>query len=311
VRADPRRWLAVGILGPVAGLLLAADAVPFAIRVVAATALVLALPGLGLSGALLPDAGLDRAERVAISCGVSMAATIAGAFLLHFLPVGLTALSWGLLLGSVAGGAGLVAWARAPRSSTVGVPRGVLASAPGSTGAIGSRADRSQVGDQAPVGGRVAEGRRPLVARDATTGESLLLGVPAAQAVLLLLAGVLIVGSVGIARLGLTVAPATPFTELWLLPTAGGRTAELGISNHEGREVSYRAVITLDGREIATIPGIDIAAGGSDVRELRVPAAADDEAQLEVRLWREVGEPTGEPYRMVRLTVGGAAVASR
>jgi hypothetical protein len=131
------------------------------------------------------------------------------------------------------------------------------------------------------------------------------------QVGLLLLAGVLVVGSVGIARVGLTAAPSTPFTELWLLPVEDGRTAQLGIANHEGREVTYRALVTLDGRPVADIASISVADATSDIRALPVPVDAPEGAQLEVRLWRDAGERTGEPYRVVRLTIGSAEEAAR
>jgi uncharacterized membrane protein len=62
-------------------------------------------------------------------------------------------------------------------------------------------------------------------------------------------AALIAVGALGLARMGAAVQHYPGFTQLWLAhPNKSAATANLGVSNHEGRAVRYRLVLLHDGQ---------------------------------------------------------------
>lgn len=83
-----------------------------AIRTIFALPFALVLPGYALTAAMLSKCTLGGPERVAFSLGLSLAVAVLGGLALNWMPWGLRADSWVVLLGSVTLGASLVALLR-------------------------------------------------------------------------------------------------------------------------------------------------------------------------------------------------------
>jgi uncharacterized membrane protein len=81
-------------------------------RVALGALLVLVLPGYALSAALFGPAALSRSERILLSIGLSLALAVFAGLLLNLTPVGLTPLSWAVLLFAIVVGGCAVAWRR-------------------------------------------------------------------------------------------------------------------------------------------------------------------------------------------------------
>lgn len=273
-RPTLRAPLVVALLGVVAGAVLSDPEIPMLLRALAAGGLAFLLPGLGLGYALLPRGVLGAAERLTIALGGSLAVTVVGAFLLHVVPIGLSAMSWGMLLGAVTAGSGLVGWARAPRTAAPGAgPAGV------------------------PVGARVRRG--------ASTASMRAAAVPLPQVAMLLAAGVLVALSLVVARAGVTAQPHQPFTELWMLARDDGAAVRVGVENREDRDVAYRLVLTLDGRALGGPVTITLADGEATEEVIALPVGRAARDSVEARLWRAEQSPDEPPYRSTRISLRG------
>lgn len=94
----------------------------------------------------------------------------------------------------------------------------------------------------------VRRARRPHV-----TARPRIFPIPARHAAAFTAAVLIAAGGVGIARVGAAVQHYPGFTQLWLSPgQSGSGTAELGVSNHEGRTTAYRLVLVQGGRTAAS-----------------------------------------------------------
>jgi uncharacterized membrane protein len=268
-----RGSLAVALLGAAAGLALATPTVPTPLRALAAGALAFVLPGLALSLALLSRAGLMRSERIAVTVGSSLSSAIVAAFVLHFLPMGLTAGTWATLLGALTIICGLVGWLRADRQ-------------PGPVALVPTV-------DPAPVGAR------PAVVRPALVSLTSLATLAAA--------GVLAALALTLARGGVALGPTTAFTELWMLPQEGGAAVRVGVANHEGRAETYRLEVTVDGRPLGGSNMIPLANGGATDQLVVLPKGAKGARTVEARLWLADRPATEPPDRLVRAVVERAA----
>ncbi len=102
----------------------------------------------------------------------------------------------------------------------------------------------------------------------------------------LLIGGVLIAGSLGIALLGARAQPTATFTQLWALPVAGD-TIEVGVANDEAAAQTYRVELLTDGEIVHAWPAIALQPG-QQWEETRAIAARSD---INVRLYR-VEDPT-------------------
>src|SRR5262245_29747154 len=98
-QVDPS-LLAAGLIA-IASALLMLIGLPVLVTAAAGALLGLVLPGYALVRAMFPYGRTDPFERVALILGVSVSVAISGGFLLHLLPFGLSAGSWGLLLAGI------------------------------------------------------------------------------------------------------------------------------------------------------------------------------------------------------------------
>lgn len=92
------------------------------IGLLAGSLLVLVLPGYAVMAAAFPRSTLAAPERLLLSFGLSVALTALGGLTLNWLPWGLQASSWMVLLGGITVGAGIVA--RRRRHTTIVLARG-------------------------------------------------------------------------------------------------------------------------------------------------------------------------------------------
>ncbi len=77
--------------------------------------------------------------------------------------------------------------------------------------------------------------------------------VPARHVVAFGAAVLIAIGAVGIARVGAAMQHYPGFTQLWLSPRdTNARTADLGVSNHQGASTRYRLVLLRNGHASAT-----------------------------------------------------------
>lgn len=81
-------------------------------RVTFGIPLVVLLPGYAVLAAVLPKSQLDKAQRLLISCGLSLAVTILGGLILNWTPWGLQSLSWAIWLGGITLTACVIAFLR-------------------------------------------------------------------------------------------------------------------------------------------------------------------------------------------------------
>ncbi len=141
-------------------------------------------------------------------------------------------------------------------------------------------------GDQSPVGSLAAQ----MTMREA----------------LLFSAGALVVGlALGLGGLGIANAPGEPFTELWALgEQAGARSVvRVGLTNDEGRPMTYRVAVQAGDRLLAEWPEITLSTGGRWGAEATVPQALLGQ-EITVRAYR-AEDADDQPYRSARLRVDG------
>lgn len=225
-----RVWLGMlAATGLICGLLLT-PGMPVFLTLPAAVLLVLALPGYAATR-LLFARRLGLAEKVAMSMGLSFSLAIVGGLLLNLLPEGLSLGPWGGLLGGI------------------------------TVAAAGGAALRSGLGRR-PTGPDEATPELAPSAESHGTSRSLRRGsLPRAQVAMLAIAGLLLVGSFGIARLGAAVEAHDPFTQLWMVPNLTGTNLNLGVTNNENRPTAYRLVLTQDGKTIGAWADLTLADG--------------------------------------------------
>jgi len=114
--------LAAGLFTITAAVVILVGVRSSAIRLLAAIPLVFLLPGYALTAALIPKSTLGFPERIGLSLGLSLAVVALGGLVLDWMPWGLRADSWVILLFSVTVGTSLVALLRR-RASTGSMPR--------------------------------------------------------------------------------------------------------------------------------------------------------------------------------------------
>jgi hypothetical protein len=104
--------LLVGVGAGVASALTLCGARTTALQIVVVLPFVLFLPGYALTAALFPGPNLGRAERLALSLGLSLAVTTLNGLVLDRTSWGLQADAWAISLGGVTWVAGLVGFLR-------------------------------------------------------------------------------------------------------------------------------------------------------------------------------------------------------
>jgi uncharacterized membrane protein len=263
-QADPT-LLATGVAAIVAALLMLLG-LPVGVTAAAGALLGLVLPGYALVRAMFPNGRTDPFERVALVLGVSVSVAICGGFLLHLLPMGLSAASWGLLLAGI----------------TVAA---CVASA---------RRDR-----------RVYRQGLSLPTMLAVIGK-----LPPGQLAMLVAALLLPVCALFVARFGEGSQPRPTTTTAWVRPTLDGSSVRVGISNEEGRNMTYRVEIGVDRAVVARLDSFGVS--GGTTRETRVGLPDTGEArEVTIRVWRAEDVADAVPYRSlgIRVSSGGDDVA--
>lgn len=95
----------------------------------------------------------------------------------------------------------------------------------------------------------LAARRQPTVRKEAGASRPRALRLSARQLAAFGAAVVIAAGGIGIARVGAAVQHYPGFSELWISPVrAAPGSADLGVSNHEGRTEQYRLVLNEGGR---------------------------------------------------------------
>jgi uncharacterized membrane protein len=245
----------------VACALLMLIGMPVGITAAAGALLGLVLPGYALTRVLFPGR-TDGFERVALALGIGLSVDVAAGFLLHLLPTGLSAGSWGLLLATITVAACVIAARRDARLYRPAPP-----------------------------------------AIPAIVGQ-----IPPVQYAMLAGALVLVGAAVFVARFGEGAQPHPGTTALWVRPDADGSAVRLGVVNTEGRSITYRVEVSVDGAVVARLDTVSVGSGAS--RETRVGLPATGEARdVAVRVWRSDDPKESAPYRQVGVTVApdGAA----
>lgn len=100
------------LLGIVAVVLAVFGVDNMVLRTVVGGPLVLIMPGYALTHVAFPARTIGRAERVALSLGLSLIVGVLGGFVLNWLPGGLTRAAWTSLLSATTVGASLAAFLR-------------------------------------------------------------------------------------------------------------------------------------------------------------------------------------------------------
>ncbi|MEA2623947.1 MAG: hypothetical protein QOH61_2857 [Chloroflexota bacterium] len=289
---DRRALLAAAVLGPVCGIVLGSAAAPGILTVPAGIALLLVLPGFGLQLALFPGPRLDRTERVVMSLGLSLCLAIVGGFLLNWSTSGLTAPSWGLLLGGVTALFAGVAWLRLSASAA---GRAATAAAAGSGTSDEPLAKPVEApGPPGPsFAGLDAQGaRRPI---------------PMFQLAMLGAAVVFVLAALGVARFGLAEQPRPGYTELWLMEESSATAVRVGFANHEGATTTYHLTVTVDGQPLRQLTVPALANGEAWEQVLDVPQASIGSStgpagvpEVAAALFRETDQV---PYREARVSL--------
>jgi hypothetical protein len=126
--------------------------------------------------------------------------------------------------------------------------------------------------------------------------------VPVSHATAFGAAVVIAVGALGLARAGATLQHYPGFTALWLSPSPAGanaRTANLGVSNHQGGAMRYRLVLLRNGH-VSTSWNLRLAGGQTWQRTISLA----DKHPIAANLYRL--PDLARPYRHVSVDNGRA-----
>ena len=119
-----------------------------------------------------------------------------------------------------------------------------------------------------------------------------------APLLLVVLAVLVSAAALGISREGALQADSqSKFTQLWMVPTSGKRTLQVGITNKEGSTERYRVVVRAGRQRLSSSGVIMLRAGRSWVASVRLPSGLQPHVQVEADLYR-AAEP-GVVYRHV------------
>jgi len=238
VNTSYRNILLIALLATVAAGIVLSGA-GGAAQALAALPLALLLPGYAFAAAALPAAAISRAERIALSFGLSLGISVLGGFALDNLPGGLNASSWAIFLCAVT----LLSCAIATARERARDPQGPPASL-----------------------GRIS----------------------VAQGVQIVLAVLIGIGALQMARTGAEQLPQVAFTQLWMLPQgqADHRTLSLGITNAEGAPVAYRLVLAADGAPVQEWSRIELAPQQQWAMSIPMSAQMHGASTIAARLYR-------------------------
>jgi hypothetical protein len=126
--------------------------------------------------------------------------------------------------------------------------------------------------------------------------------LPPSQLAMLVAALLLPLGALFVARFGEGSQPRPTTTTAWVRPTGDGSAVRVGISNEEGRSMTYRVEIGVDGSVVARLD--TFAVSGGTTRETRVGLPDTGEArEVTVRVWRAEDVVEAVPYRSLGVRV--------
>lgn len=236
------------------------------IRGVLSVPLLIALPGYALTAALIPDRqSLGRTERTVLGVGMSIVLVILSGLGLNLLPAGITNVTMSVTLATISLAATGIGIARR---------RGQPDHEPGAD------LDGPEVGD---VPEAVA-GRR----RERPNGYG---------PEFLALAVILTVAAVFVGVLGAVRAPATQFTQFWLLSGSDPNVIQVGIRDEEGQPVQYRIEVETQGQVLRSAE-IDLGQGEDTIQTIKLPVLTGVTPQtVTARLFRLDQPGATVPYR--------------
>lgn len=145
----------------------------------------------------------------------------------------------------------------------------------------------------------LAARRQPTVRKESAAGGRRALRLSAWQLAAFGAAVIIAAGAIAIARVGAAAQHYPGFSELWISPVqAAPRSADLGVSNHEGKTEQYRLVLTEGGR---TASSWDVTLENGATWERAVTVGSGTAADL-YRL-----PDASSPYRHVTISGPGSA----
>jgi uncharacterized membrane protein len=121
------------------------------------------------------------------------------------------------------------------------------------------------------------------------------------QALMILLAGVIVAGSLLVARGGALNQPRPGFTQLWMIQGETPQTAQIGLRNEEGKTVAYWLVVRQGETPIQAYYQVQVDAGGTWTVVVPLPANVNTQQPIEAQLYRS--DQPDSVYRNVTLWV--------
>lgn len=96
--------------------------------------------------------------------------------------------------------------------------------------------------------------------------------------------------------------PESSFTQFWMLPTNNNNCAvQIGVHSFEATDVTYRIVMTTNGKQLITWSSIVLAPQAIWDQAVAIKSAASESIYVEARLYR--ADTPGSVYRDVHLTL--------
>jgi uncharacterized membrane protein len=143
------------------------------------------------------------------------------------------------------------------------------------------------------IGVGVAWGRSPSAIFQASpAGQGSMPRLHRPDAVVLGLAGVLVVIVVALARNGVAQQPTEPFSSVWLVPNAAGTQVRVGVANHEGHRTTYRLVLASPTSTVQEWPAVTVEDGQQWEADLPIISS---HGRLELQLY--LADKPGFVYR--------------
>lgn len=120
------------------------------------------------------------------------------------------------------------------------------------------------------------------------------------QALPLLLAALVVVGAVVVARIGVLSQPRSGFTQLWIAPDTLPDRVQIGVENEEGSPMSYWLVVRQGATPLQSYYDVQVDADGTWSTSIDLPAGVTSiEQPIEALLYRADNPNT--VYRSVNL----------
>ncbi len=236
------------------------------LRAACAVLLVLVLPGLAVTAALFPWHTLSVAVRLLFTVGLSVCITALLGYVLNWNGPGLQRIWWIGALGYLTQLAAVIAVIRRRDAERF----------------------RSQMTSLAPL-------RDLPPAWSATRAP--VFRIRRGACLLFALAALITTTAFAINYVNANDETGPGFTQLWMLPTATN-AVRLGVTNHEGRTVRYRLVLSVPGTSLASWPALALQPGHTWTGTVSLPSWLPFGTELTGTLYRGSG-PHAVPYRHV------------